>query len=102
MAQNDGAMRPPGSMSLTGDLASDWVRWIEPFHFYMLATEKTTKPGTVHVAMLLTLMGPEASDIFQTFEWENAVDKDNIDKVKTKFAAYFKPRRNVTYESTTL
>ena len=98
MAHNDGSMRPPGAMSLTGDLASGWVRWIERFQFYMLATEKTTKPGAVQVAMLLTLMGPEAIDIYRTFEWANALDKDDIDEVKAKFAAYFAPRRNVTYE----
>ena len=62
----------------------------------MLATEKTTKPGAVQVAMLLTLMGPEAIDIDRTFEWANALDKDDIDEVKAKFAAYFAPRRNVT------
>ncbi len=62
-------------MSLTGDLAGGWVRWIERFQFYMLATEKTTKPGAVQVAMLLTLMGPEAIDIYRTFEWANALDK---------------------------
>ena len=37
-------------------------------------------------------------DIFQIFEWENTVDNDDIDQVKTKFAAYFAPKRNVTYE----
>ena len=98
MAHNDGSMRPPGAMSLTGDLASGWVRWIERFQFYMLATGKTTKPGAVQVAMLLTLMEPEAIDIYLTFEWANALDKDDIDEVKAKFAAYFAPRRNVTYE----
>ena len=86
LAQHDGAMRPHGAMPLTGDLPSGWVRWIERFQFYILATENTTKPGTVHVAMLLTIMGPEAIDIFRKF------DKDDIDKVKTMFAAYFKPR----------
>ena len=64
----------------------------------MLATEKTTKPGAVQVAMLLTLMGPEALDIYRTFEWANALDKDDIDEVKDKFAACFAPRRNATYE----
>ena len=78
MIHNDGSMRPPGAMSLTGDLASGWLRWIERFQLYMLATEKTTKPGPVQVAMLLTLMGPEVIDIFRTFEWENVVDKDDI------------------------
>ena len=96
MAQYDGSMRPPGAMSLTGDLASGWVRWIERFQIYMLATEKTTNPGAVQVAMLLTLMGPEAIDIYRTFEWANALDKDDIDEVKAKFAAYLGPRRNVT------
>ena len=98
MAHNDGSMRPPGAMSLTGDLAIGWVRWIERWQFYMLATEKTQKPGPVQVAMLLTLMGPEAIDIYRTFEWANPLDKDDIELVKGKFAAYFAPRRNVTYE----
>ena len=96
MSHNDCSMRSPGAMSLTGDLASGWLRWIERFQFCMLATEKTTGPG--QVAMLLTLMGPEAIDIFRTFELENVVDKDDNDQVKAKFAAYFAPRRNVTYE----
>ena len=98
MAHNDGSMRPPGTMSLTGDLAIGWVRWIERWQFYMLATEKTQKPGPVQVAMLLTLMGPEAIYIYRTFEWANPLDKDDIELVKGKFAAYFAPRRNVTYE----
>ena len=95
MTHNDGSMRPRGAMLLTGDLASGWVRWIYRFQFFMLETEKTTTPGTVQVAMQLTL---EAIDIIRTFEWENAVDKDDIDQVKTKFATYFAPRQNVTYE----
>ena len=89
IAHNDGSMRPPGAMSLTCDLASGWVRWIERWQFYMLATEKTQKPGPVQVAMLLTLMGPEAIDIYRTFEWANPLDKDDIELVKGKFAAYF-------------
>ena len=98
VVHNDGAVRPPGAMLLTGDLVSGWLRWIERFQFYMLAIEKSTRHGTVQVAMLPNLMGREAINIFRMFGWENAVDKYDFDKVITKIAAYFATRRNVTYE----
>ena len=97
MAQADD-LRPPAAMVQSGDLAIGWLRWIERYDFYIMATEKNNKPGSVQVAILLTLMGSDAIDIYRTFEWANAADKDNIDSVKSKFEAYFAPRKNVTYE----
>ena len=81
MAQADG-VRPPAAMVQSGDLANGWLRWIERYDFYMMAT----------------LMGSDAIDIYRTFEWANAADKDNIDSVKSKFEAYFAARKIVTYE----
>ena len=77
MAHNDGSMRPPGAMSLTGNLASGCA-----------GSDAANVDGTRgHI------------DIYRTFEWANALDKDDIEEVKAKFEAYFAPRRNVTYES---
>ena len=35
----------------------------------MDATEKDKKAGDTHVAVLLTVLGPEAMDIYRPFEW---------------------------------
>ena len=40
----------------------------------------------------------EAMDIYRSFEWVTAADKDDIEIVKAKFKAYFTPRVNETYE----
>ena len=64
----------------------------------MKATEKDTKGSDVQVAILLTLLGAEAMDIYRSFEWVTAADKDDIEIVKAKFKAYFTPRVNETYE----
>ena len=52
----------------------------------------------LQVAILLTLLGAEAMDIYRSFEWVTAADKADIVIVKAKFKAYFTPRVNETYE----
>ena len=72
--------------------------WSEQFDFYMKATEKDARGSDVQVAILLTLFGAEAMDIYRSFECVTAADKDDIEIVKAKFKAYFTPRVNETYE----
>ena len=94
-----GGMKPPGNFNPVGlEVATSWLKWSEQFEFYMKATEKDTKGSDVQVAILLTLLGAEAMDIYRSFDWVTAVDKDDIVIVKAKFKAYFTPRVNETYE----
>ena len=44
----------------------------------MKATEKDTKGSDVQVAIFLILLGAEAMDIYRSFEWVTAADKDEI------------------------
>ena len=92
-------MKPPGNFNPVGlEVATSWLKWSEQFDFFMKATEKDTKDSDVQVAILLTLLGAEAMDIYRSFEWVTAADKDDIEIVKAKFKAYFTPRVNETYE----
>ena len=76
-------MKPPGNFNPVGlEVATSWLKWSEQFDFYMTATEKDTKGSNVQVALLLTLWGAEAMDIYRSFEWVTAVDKDDIEIVK--------------------
>lgn len=94
-------MKPPQqflSSTVTSELAQSWKKWIEQFDFYMLATERDKKSGKIQVATLLTLMGPDAMEVFRSFQFAADGDKDNISKVKEKFEGYYTPRVNETFE----
>ena len=43
-------------------------------------------------------MGPEAEEIFASFTFTAAADKDDPDIVMGKFDAHFVPKRNVIFE----
>ena len=43
-------------------------------------------------------MGPEAIDVYRSFDWGNEAENHNISQVKQTFARYFTPRTDVTYE----
>ena len=50
------------------------------------------------MATLLTFIGSEALDVFDTFVWDTAGDDKKIAKVLKKFDEHCEPRKNVTYE----
>ena len=78
-----GGMKPPGNFNPVGlEVATNWQKWSEQFDFYMKATEKDAKGSDIQVAILLTLLGTEAMDIYRSFEWVTAADNDDIEIVK--------------------
>ena len=60
-----------------------------------MATERDKKAGGIHVATLLTL-GPEAMDVYRSFDWGSEAEKHDISQAKEKFARYFTPRTSGT------
>ena len=99
MASEIGGMKLPCYFNPIGsEVANNWQKWVEQFDFYMKATKKDMKDSDVQVAILLKILWTEAMDIILTFEWAVATNKDNVNKVKEKFKAYFTPRMNETYE----
>ena len=95
----DMTLKPPGNFTLTGDLSVGRDGWnVLTGLTYMMATERDKKAGGIQVATLLTLMGPEVMDVYHLFDWGSEAEKHDISQVKEKFARYFTPRTNVTYE----
>ena len=82
----DMTLKPPGNLTLTCDLSVGWQRWVEHFDCYMMAAERDKKAGEIQFATLLTLMGPEAMDVYHSFEWRSEAEKHDISQVKEKFA----------------
>jgi hypothetical protein len=79
------------------DVSRSWSKWLQQFDFYMLASEKNEKAGEVQVAILLTILGPQGQEIFETFDITEDEKKD-IDAVKAKFTSHFKPQTCEVFE----
>ena len=98
MSEMGGMELPSNFNPVWLEVATSWLKWSEQFESYMKATDEDTKGSDVQVAIFLTLLGAKAMDMYRSFEWVTAVDKDDIVIVKAKFQAYFTPRVNETYE----
>ena len=70
------ALPPPPPLEIhNAQEAKKWKKFSLAWTNYSLATKLNKKPGAVQVAMLLTIIGKEAQDVFPTFtEWRNADD----------------------------
>ncbi|XP_031359175.1 uncharacterized protein K02A2.6-like [Photinus pyralis] len=84
-------------MKLSGNLAENWKSWIQRFEIYSTATELDGKDQKIQCAQMLHHMGEDAINIFNSFTFADN-EKNKIASLKEKFANYFVPKTNVTYE----
>ena len=89
-------LKPPGHLSMEGNLAENWKEWIQGFELYLTATGIGEKAEKVQVATFLHVAGIEARRVYNTFEIDEG-DIEKIDVLKTKFKEYCEPRKNLTY-----
>lgn len=88
----------PAKLSFKGDLSANWKLWKQKFHIYLLATGKDTETDDVKIAILLHLMGDEGIEIYNTFEYEEGEDQEELNTVIDKFESYCNPIKNLVYE----
>ena len=65
---------------------------------YEIATGVAAKESLMRVATLLTVIGDEPVDVYNTFKWDAEGDALKIGKVLEKFEAFCNPRKNTIYE----
>jgi len=83
--------RPPEKMNFR---EPRWDAWRSSFQTFRIISELDKESDSVQIATLKYSMGPEADDIFKTFEIK---DTHNIsyDSVLAMFDTYFKPKKNL-------
>ncbi|CAC5416318.1 unnamed protein product [Mytilus coruscus] len=74
-----------------------WTKWIQRFDRLRSASGLEEKAGATQVNSLIYTMGPEADDIFASFDISEE-NKKKYAKVKEQFDKYFIVRRNVIFE----
>lgn len=92
------SIKPPESLKLTGNVDSNWRAFKQHFQLYIVAVGFESKPDARKVALLLTVAGPQAIEVYNTFVYDEPGDKDKFDIVMGKFDAHCSPKKNETYE----
>lgn len=82
----------------SGNISHQWKLFKQTWKNYETAIGLTDKPDTQRVATLLAVIGNEALELYNTFEWDSESDSTKIEVVLSKFEAYCNPKRNITYE----
>ena len=90
-------LKPPIGLNVDGDLDAHWRAFKQQFVLYLTATDGDEKSDEKKVAMLLTIAGESAIDIFNTFSL-TAAEKKDLKVVLEKFDNYCSPRKNEVYE----
>lgn len=81
-----------------GNVDSNWRSFKQQFELYMAAVGLDSKSDARKIALLLTVAGPQAIEVFNTFEFATPDDRNKYDEVIEKFQAHCSPRKNTVYE----
>lgn len=95
---DDMDLKPPESLKLTGNVDENWRTFKQQFCLYVAAMGLKTKLEARKVALLLTIAGPQAIEVFNTFVFDSPEDSEKLDVVLSKFDAHCSPKKNETYE----
>ena len=90
---------PPEPLDLSGgNISENWKKFKQKFTNYEIVTGINKKESATRVATLLTVIGNDAIDVFNTIAWDAEGDDTKIDKVLQKFEEHCEPKKNVSYE----
>ena len=92
------AVKPPGPLKLTGNVDASWRTFKQHFQLYIEAVRVAQRAEERKIAMLLTVAGPEAIEVFNTFVFARPEDKGKFDEVVKKFDEHCLSKKNETYE----
>jgi len=82
----------------SSNISRSWKNFKQKWKNFELATEMIEASDQKRVATLLSIIGDDAIEIYNTFEWENSGDDEKIEIVMSKFENYFSPKKNIPYE----
>ncbi len=91
-------LKPPQPLQFEGNTAENWKKWKQKFGLYMTASGVETKDKKIQSCTLLHVIGDEALEIYNTFDFAETEDKNDVKVIIKKFDDYLEPQKNVTFE----
>lgn len=92
------SVKPPDPLNWTGNVDCEWRTFKQRFNLYLQALGLDNKSDARKIALLLTVAGPQAVEVFNTFVFAERDHKDQFDKVVEKFDDHCSPKKNETFE----
>ncbi|XP_072145551.1 uncharacterized protein [Dermacentor andersoni] len=95
--------KPPEHLQLSGssdNIAKNWNVFIQKFELFLQATASTKEPRSeaVKAALLLSVAGDDALEVFNSFTFLEAERKDDYTTVVRKLKEYCEEQENEVYE----
>jgi translation initiation factor 4G len=90
MAKN---LRPPERLVLEGNLKENFRKFKQQFELYLTATGVEEKEDKIKSSTLLTIIGPDALEVYNTFQWPEDGDNLKVNKILEQFEQYCNPRQ---------
>lgn len=93
-------LKAPPPLQLTGNLSEQWKRFKQKFDLFIVATTTKEQPRTeaAKAALLLSVAGDEALDVFNTFKFEAQESKEDYSTIVQKFESYCSEVSNEVHE----
>lgn len=77
----------------SGNVSANWKKFRQKYTNYEIATGVSEKESSTRVATLLTVIGNDAMDVYNTLLWDAEGDDNKINKVLTKFEEFCEPKK---------
>jgi len=78
--------------------SASWRLFKQTWTNYEIASDLTEQAPEKRAAVLLSILGKEALQVYNTFSWSSEADMRNTCKILEKFDEYCTPRCNLTFE----
>ncbi len=98
MASQNNIPLPTALKIKSSEIATSWKRFKSQWSNYELATDLAAESKEKRTAVLLTCIGNEAYDVFQTLVFADDAHRKDIDHVIRAFDDHWIGETNVTYE----
>ena len=83
-------------MRFEGNLSENWQKWRQELELYLTATEKDGESDKIKTSILLTCIGKQGREIYNTFQFEEG-DELKFEVVVQMFQNYCSPGKNITF-----
>lgn len=95
-------LKPPDPLRFSGDISRNWKLFIQKFNLFLASSETTDKkqprPETAKGALLLSVAGEEAIEVYNTFTFADGESNLDYATVVKKFEEYCDAQQNEVYE----
>ncbi|XP_077552546.1 uncharacterized protein LOC144167016 isoform X2 [Haemaphysalis longicornis] len=94
-------LKPPDPLRFSGDISRNWKLFIQKFNLFLASPETTDqkpRPEYAKGALLLSIAGEEAIEVYNTFTFAEGESNLDYATVVKKFEEYCDAQQNEVYE----